>query len=1034
MNIFKSTLYGFAAFAAAASVLTACQDDVDAPAVNIPVATSTPNTTLAEFKEMFWQDDNNYCVHAINPDDPQARIIIHGRVTTSDEESNVFKFLVIQDETAALTFSIDSYNLYLNYRRGQEIVMDVTDMFVGKYAGQQQMGDSSFYDVQKTPQVTFMSLERFQRKAELNGVPEISKLDTIDIETFAELLTNTPEVQRKYQSQFVRLKNVYFEDAGKKKFSEYHVNTNDAQNRNIIDRNGQSITLRTSGYSTFWNEILPEGNLDIVGTLTYFNGSWRLILNDRQGVVSVGERPGTRENPYDVTEVIALEAAQNTDRGWVRGYIVGAVAPEVETVAANTDIEWEAPTVLANTLVIGPTTDTNDFSQCLVVALPADSPLREYGNLRNNPGNLGKEIYLQGSFEKYMGTWGITGNNGTASEFSIEGVTIDTGEVPAGSGTEESPYNVAQVVALNPTSTTTAVETGVWVKGYIVGSMPTGGSSTTLSGTNFSTQDAATTNLVLGPTPDCTDYSKCVGVQLSASIRGELALANKPENLGKVLEIKGDVMKYCGGPGIKNATNYKLSGSDNPNPNPNPGTGEGAGTKEDPYNVAKIISLNPTSTQTAVETGVWAEGYIVGSMPTGGSSTLLSGTNFGIQDAATTNLVLGPTPDCTDYNLCIGVQLSTSIRGELALANKPENLGKKLAVKGDVMKYCGGPGMKNVTEFVLDGNGGGNTPDPTPTTVTSLNVTFDGGSMPTGWSNVQVSGDKAWYVTSFDNNYYAAMTGYKGTTPPFDQWLISPAIDLSQVSDKVLTFDSQVNGYGSTTTTFGVYVLTTANPATGNPTQLNATIATAPASGYSGFVNSGNVSLAAYSGTVYIGFRYYATQDANYATWCVDNIRLNAGSTPDPNPNPNPNPDPDPNPNPGEAVTFSATAMTVPGTTTVSGISVDIEKGAGATAPTLHAGTSAIRTYAKNTMAFSGAKMAKIVFTVNTGSMKYRYTDIVPSTGTITPAQATGDTTVTWVGDASEVTFTVGDKGVYGSESDKPGQFHFTKIEVYPAN
>ena len=1028
MNIFKSTLYGFAALAFAAGVLTACQDDVDAPAVNIPVASSTPNTTLAEFKEMFWQDDNNYCVHAINPEDPDARIIIHGRVTTSDEESNVFKFLVIQDETAALTFSIDSYNLYLNYRRGQEIVMDVTDMFVGKYAGQQQMGDSSYYDVQKTPQVTFMSLERFQAKAELNGVPEVSKLDTLPIETFAELLTNTPAVQRKYQSQLVRLKNVSFEDAGKKKFSEYHVNTNEAQNRNIIDRNGQSIIVRTSGYSTFWNEILPEGNLDITGTLTYFNGSWRLILNDRDGVVEVGNRPGTRENPYNVDDVVALEAADNTDRGWVRGYIVGAVAPEVESVGANTDIEWEAPTVLANTLVIGPTSDTNDFSKCLVVALPAESALRQYGNLRNNPDNLGKEIYIQGSFEKYMDTWGITGNNGTVSEFEIEGITVDTGEVPAGAGTEASPYNVAQIVALNPTSTTTAVETGVWVKGYIVGSMPTGGSSTTLSGTEFGLTDAAATNLVLGPTPDCTDYTKCIGIQLSTTIRGELALANKPENLGKVLEIKGDVMKYCGGPGIKNGAEYKLSGADNPNP-PTPPAGEGSGTKEDPYSTAKIISLNPTSTTVAVETGIWAQGYIVGSMPTGGSSTTLSGTVFGLTDAAATNLVLGPDPNCTDYTQCIGVQLPTSIRGELALANKPENLGKKLAIKGDVMKYCGGPGIKNTSEFVLDG---GTTPDPTPSTVTSLNVTFDGGTMPAGWSNVQVSGDKAWYVTSFDNNFYAAMTGYKGTTPPFDQWLISPAIDLSQVSDKVLTFDSQVNGYGSTTTTFGVYVLTSANPATGNPAALNATIATAPASGYSGFVNSGNVSLAAYSGTVYIGFRYYATQDANYATWCVDNIKLNAGSTPDPNPNPNPNPDP--NPNPGSAVEFNATTMTVPGITTVGGISVDIEKADGKTAPTLHAGTSAIRTYASNTMAFSGAKMSKIVFTINTGSMKYRYTDIIPSTGTITPAQAAGDTTVTWVGDASEVTFTVGALGVYGSEPEKPGQFHFTKIEVYPAN
>jgi len=87
---------------------------------------------------------------------------------------------------------------------------------------------------------------------------------------------------------------------------------------------------------------------------------------------------------------------------------------------------------------------------------------------------------------------------------------------------------------MNPQSTTAAVATGVWVKGYIVGSMPTGGSSTTLAGTSFGLAEAATTNLVLGPTADCTDASKCIGVQLPTSMRDALALANQV----KLLESK----------------------------------------------------------------------------------------------------------------------------------------------------------------------------------------------------------------------------------------------------------------------------------------------------------------------------------------------------------------------------------------------------------------------------------------------------------------------------------------------------------------
>jgi len=138
---------------------------------------------------------------------------------------------------------------------------------------------------------------------------------------------------------------------------------------------------------------------------------------------------------------------------------------------------------------------------------------------------------------------------------------------------------------MNPSSTSAAVQSGVWVKGYIVGFMPTGGSSTLLSGTIFGTDGAATTNLVIGPTADCTDASKCVGVQLPVNMRDALALANAPGNIGKTLAIKGDIMKYCGGPGVKNLTAYTLEGGSGTPDTPSE-TPSGSGTQADPYNAA----------------------------------------------------------------------------------------------------------------------------------------------------------------------------------------------------------------------------------------------------------------------------------------------------------------------------------------------------------------------------------------------------------------------------------------------------------------
>lgn len=180
--------------------------------------------------------------------------------------------------------------------------------------------------------------------------------------------------------------------------------------------------------------------------------------------------------------------------------------------------------------------------------------------------------------------------------------------------------------------------------------------------------------------------------------------------------------------------------------------------------------------------------------------------------------------------------------------------------------------------------GGGEVTPPTPEgPVTFLDETFTSG-IPANWTNVKMSGDKQWYQTSFNNNGYAAMTGYKGTQPPFDAWLISPAIDLTKVTDKKLTFDTQVNGYGSTTSVFEAYVMTSNTLELARNFKLNPTIAVAPDKGYSEWVNSGEIDLTPYlnEGTIYIGFRFYATEDANYATWCVDNVKVGQSTEPKP--------------------------------------------------------------------------------------------------------------------------------------------------------
>lgn len=322
---------------------------------------------------------------------------------------------------------------------------------------------------------------------------------------------------------------------------------------------------------------------------------------------------------------------------------------------------------------------------------------------------------------------------------------------------------------------------------------------------------------------------------------------------------------------------YELSkapgtGGDTPTPTPTPGD---AGTKEKPYTVANVQAG-------ATGTGVWVKGYIVGWID---GKTLADGAKFNADGVTvSSNVMLADAADAATTAKIIPVQLpSGEIRKAVNLQDNPANYKKEVLLKGNLVAYFGVPGLKEVSAAVIDGKeypmGGDD--QPSGDVVTSLDENFDASTdIPAGWFQKQAAGDKAWYVRNFNENNYITMSGYNGTAP-FDQWLLSPAIDMDKVSDKTLTFDTQVNGYGATTTTLKVYIVTDpANLATA--TELKATFATAPAAGadgktkYSEWVKSGNVDLAKYKGKVYIAFRYQASKDANYATWCVDNVKLNA--------------------------------------------------------------------------------------------------------------------------------------------------------------
>lgn len=390
--------------------VAACTDNFDDLGISTPVAKHTPNMTIAEFKAKYWQDEVNY-IDTIKED-----IVIHGWVTSTDVSGNIYKCLYIDDGTAGLSISINQNNLCNKYRIGQEVVLPLKDCYIGKYNGQQQIGFPAWYQKGRTWEATFLPQYVWESMVELNGLPDPSKVDTLEV-TLDEFCNKfTKETLLKYQAKLVRINGVYFRDAGEVPFSE----ENSSTNRTIYDDEGNELTLRNSNYADFRSKILPKGKVDIIGMLgSYSSSTWQLYLRTIDDVISI-ER-GEKGNPYSVGEAIDLQG--DGKNAWLEGYAVGAVVPGVTTVASNDDIEWTAPVTAGTTMVLAPDANCKDYTQCVIVNVPEGSEFYDKANLADYPVVLKSLVTVKGEFRNQYGRPGVV-TSGSLDSFKL---SVNTG-------------------------------------------------------------------------------------------------------------------------------------------------------------------------------------------------------------------------------------------------------------------------------------------------------------------------------------------------------------------------------------------------------------------------------------------------------------------------------------------------------------------------------------------------------------------------------------------------------------------------------
>lgn len=275
------------------------------------------------------------------------------------------------------------------------------------------------------------------------------------------------------------------------------------------------------------------------------------------------------------------------------------------------------------------------------------------------------------------------------------------------SGTEADPYTVtdARIVGTG---------TNVFVKGYIVGYIPTGEKSLKSAVFGATGENVSTSNVLIAASADETDVNKCMPIQLS-NVRDAVNLSANRDNLGKEVTLCGNILTYFGAIGLKECVWAKIGdkevgtkpGGTTPD---TPSTGKGSASE--PYTIAEAI--------TAIKAGAPSyEVYVKGKISeVGYFNETYKSLTYNLVDEGSTDFLQvysGKGKDGADFT-----------------SKEDLKVGQIVVVKGIIKAFTKNESTiyeidRNSTIISIEGEGTVTpTPDPTPDAGTSGTLSIDG--------------------------------------------------------------------------------------------------------------------------------------------------------------------------------------------------------------------------------------------------------------------------------------------------------------------
>ena len=217
-------------------LLYSCNKTYDNPPINeVPIGNII---SISDLKDMFTGSatviDSNYS--------------IFGNITCEETNGNFYKEVFMQDLSGAIKLKLKaSGGLYI----GDSIRINIQGITMSEYGELIQLEN-----VDVDQQVVKIATERFITPYEAT-IPQLSLSED--------------------QSRLVKLNDVEFSEMGMTYADAVNLSTG---SRLLSDCNGNTVSVRTSGYANFADDTLPSGNGSIVGIFTIYNSEKQFVIRD----------------------------------------------------------------------------------------------------------------------------------------------------------------------------------------------------------------------------------------------------------------------------------------------------------------------------------------------------------------------------------------------------------------------------------------------------------------------------------------------------------------------------------------------------------------------------------------------------------------------------------------------------------------------------------------------------------------------------------------------------------------------------------